>query len=150
MSTGIADGLAFEQQLFRDVFATEDAAAGVQSFLEEGPGKARFSVAEGYGFVPAACGNILVCSVHQRPPAGAGGHHRMGIGVSIFLLAVGAILTFALETEVSGIDLDTVGIILMIVGIIGMLFSAMFWNSWGGFGGRRPGGTTVVRDREVI
>ncbi len=73
----------------------------------------------------------------------------MGIGVSIFLLAVGAILTFALETDVSGIDLDTVGVILMIVGIIGLLFSAMFWNSWGGFGGRRAS-TTVVRDREVI
>lgn len=72
----------------------------------------------------------------------------MGIGVSIFLLAVGAILAFALEADVSGIDLDTVGVILMVVGIIGLLFSAMFWNSWGGFGGRNR--TTVVRDREVL
>ncbi len=74
----------------------------------------------------------------------------MGIGVSIFLLAVGAILTFALNTTVSGIDLDTVGVILMIVGIIGLVTSMMFWNSWGGF---RRGGTTdrvVVRDREVL
>ena len=73
----------------------------------------------------------------------------MGIGVSIFLLAVGAILTFALEADVSGIDLDMVGVILIIVGIIGLLFSAMFWNSWGGFGNRAER-TTVVRDRDVI
>jgi hypothetical protein len=78
-----------------------------------------------------------------------GGHKAMGIGVSIFLLALGAILTFALNVTVSGIDLDTVGVILMVVGIIGLLFSAMFWNSWGGFGGGRTE-RTVVRDREVI
>ena len=71
----------------------------------------------------------------------------MGIGVSIFLLAVGAILTFALNAEVSGINLDTVGIILMVVGIIGLVMSAMFWSSWGGFSRTER---TVVRDREVI
>lgn len=71
----------------------------------------------------------------------------MGIGVSIFLVAVGAILTFALETEVSGINLDTVGIILMIVGIIGLVLSAMFWSTWGGFNRTER---TVVRDREVL
>jgi len=71
----------------------------------------------------------------------------MGIGVSIFLLAVGAILTFALNAEVSGINLDTVGIILMIVGTIGLVMSAMFWSSWGGFNRTER---TVVRDREVV
>ena len=71
----------------------------------------------------------------------------MGIGVSIFLLALGAILTFALNASVSGIDLDTVGIILMIVGIIGLVMSAMFWSSWGGFNRTER---TVVRDREVL
>ena len=71
----------------------------------------------------------------------------MGIGVSVFLLAVGAILTWAVQvTDPSGIDLNTVGVILMICGAIGLLVSLAFWNSWGGFGGRR----TVVRDREVI
>ena len=45
----------------------------------------------------------------------------MGIGVSVFLLAVGAILTFALDATVSGIDLDVVGIILMIAGVIGIV-----------------------------
>lgn len=73
----------------------------------------------------------------------------MGIGVSIFLLAVGAILTFAIDASVSGIDLDTVGVILMIVGIIGLLMSMMFWNSWGGFR-RADTDRVVVRDREVL
>jgi hypothetical protein len=71
----------------------------------------------------------------------------MGIGVSVFLLAVGAILTFALNASVSGINLDTVGIILMVVGVIGLLFSMMFWSSWGGFNRTER---TVVRDREVL
>ena len=74
----------------------------------------------------------------------------MGIGVSIFLLAVGAILTFALETEVSGIDLDTVGVILMIVGIIGLLASMLFWSSFSPYGASRREQRTVVRDREVL
>jgi hypothetical protein len=73
----------------------------------------------------------------------------MGIGVSVFLLAVGAILTFALDATVSGINLDTVGIILMIVGVIGLLFSMMFWSSWGGFANRTES-RTIVRDREVL
>jgi hypothetical protein len=45
----------------------------------------------------------------------------MGIGVSVFMIAVGAILTFALDVTVSGIDLDVVGIILMIAGILGIV-----------------------------
>ena len=72
----------------------------------------------------------------------------MGIGVSIFLVAVGAILTFALETDADGINLDTVGIILMIVGVVGLLLTMVFWSSWRD---RRAGNTTVVREeREVI
>ncbi len=71
----------------------------------------------------------------------------MGIGISVFFLAVGAILTFALNASVSGINLDTVGIILMVVGVIGLAMSAMFWNSWGGFSRTER---TVVRDREVV
>lgn len=68
----------------------------------------------------------------------------MGIGVSIFLIAVGAILAFAVNVTTRGIDLDTVGVILMIVGVIGLLLSMIFWSSWGGFGGYRR--DTVVRD----
>ena len=44
----------------------------------------------------------------------------MGIGASIFLLAVGAILAFAVDWTVQGVDLDAVGIILMIAGCIGL------------------------------
>ena len=58
----------------------------------------------------------------------------MSTGVSIFLIAVGAILTFALEREAEGINLNAVGIILMIVGGIGLVVSALFWSTWGPYG----------------
>jgi hypothetical protein len=64
----------------------------------------------------------------------------MGLGVSIFLVAVGAILAFAVTADVSGVDVNTVGWILMVVGIVGGVLSLVFWSSWGGpayFGGRR-------------
>ena len=67
----------------------------------------------------------------------------MGFGTSLFLIAVGAILTFAVEVQVQGFNLDAVGVILMIVGAIGLVASFVFWNSWGGFGGRRR---TIVED----
>ena len=47
----------------------------------------------------------------------------MGIGVSIFLIAVGAILTFAVTVTANGVNISTVGMILMIVGGIGLLWS---------------------------
>jgi Na+/melibiose symporter-like transporter len=47
----------------------------------------------------------------------------MSIGASIFLIAAGAILRYAVTAEVSGIELQTVGLILMIVGIIGLVIS---------------------------
>ena len=47
----------------------------------------------------------------------------MGIGTSIFLIAVGAILRYAVTATVQGIELQTVGLILMIVGIIGLVIS---------------------------
>ena len=43
----------------------------------------------------------------------------MGIGVSLILIAVGAILTWAVNTEVSGVDIQTIGVILLIVGLAG-------------------------------
>ena len=61
----------------------------------------------------------------------------MGIGVSLFLIAVGAILAFAVDTTVRGLDIATVGWILMVIGAVGFLLSLVFWASWGGFGGRR-------------
>jgi hypothetical protein len=67
----------------------------------------------------------------------------MGIGVSLILIALGAILAFAVNTSVSGLEVQTIGWILLVVGIIGALMSMMFWSSWGGFGSRRE---TVVHD----
>lgn len=47
----------------------------------------------------------------------------MGIGMSIFLIALGAILRYAVSFTISGIDVQTVGLILMIVGIIGLVIT---------------------------
>jgi Domain of unknown function (DUF6458) len=60
----------------------------------------------------------------------------MGVGTSIFLIAVGAILDFAVSATTRGVNLHTVGLVLMIVGVFGALLSLMFWSSWGGFGRR--------------
>ena len=74
----------------------------------------------------------------------------MGIGISLILAAVGAILIWAVHTTASGFNIHTAGVILLIVGAIGFVVSLVFWSSWGGFGRRaanRDGGnnTTVVR-----
>lgn len=66
----------------------------------------------------------------------------MGIGVSIFLIALGAILAFAVDYQASGVDINTVGVILMIVGAIGLATSFLFWNR-GSYGASRR---TVTRD----
>ena len=68
----------------------------------------------------------------------------MGIGVSLLLIAAGAILTWAVDATVSGLNIHTVGVILLIVGIAGLVLSLIFWSSWGGFGDRRR--TTIVED----
>ena len=70
----------------------------------------------------------------------------MGIGVSVFLLAVGAILAFAVDVSTQGIDLNAVGVILMIVGLIGLLTSFLFWDRLGFGGGYRR---TYTRDSYV-
>jgi Domain of unknown function (DUF6458) len=72
----------------------------------------------------------------------------MGIGVSLVLIAVGAILTWAVTATVSGVDLTTVGVILMVVGAAGALISLVFWSSWGGFGS--PGRETVIREGDRV
>jgi hypothetical protein len=56
----------------------------------------------------------------------------MGIGVSLLLIAVGAVLTWAVTATANGIDVNTVGVILMVVGLAGLVLSLMFWSSWGG------------------
>jgi Trk-type K+ transport system membrane component len=69
----------------------------------------------------------------------------MGIGVSIFLIALGAILTFATNFRVSGVDLHMVGIILMIVGAIGLVVYLVVWAPRR----RRDAGTVVDEQRRV-
>jgi hypothetical protein len=72
----------------------------------------------------------------------------VGIGVGLFLIAAGAVLTFALADDVFGtLNVDTVGIILMVVGVVGLLLSLLFWSSFAPF---RRDERTVVRDREVL
>jgi uncharacterized protein DUF6458 len=61
----------------------------------------------------------------------------MGIAVSLLLIAFGAILTWAVKREVSGLDIDVVGVILMAVGLVGLVLSLIWWQSWGGFRRRR-------------
>ena len=72
----------------------------------------------------------------------------MGIGTSIFLIAVGAILKFAVDVRTEGINLDAVGVVLDVVGALGALLSMLFWTSWGGPGGRRR--SVVVDDSPVV
>ena len=69
----------------------------------------------------------------------------MGIGASIILIAVGAILAFATDFDVAGVDEKVIGVILMIAGALGLLFTALI------LGRRRTGyaDETVVREREV-
>ena len=59
----------------------------------------------------------------------------MYIGTSLILIAVGAILKFAVTADVSGVSIDTVGLILMLVGLAGLLLSLLF--------------TAFARDRAV-
>jgi Domain of unknown function (DUF6458) len=67
----------------------------------------------------------------------------LGIGTSIFLFAVGAILRYAVTASVSGIDLDVVGLILMIAGAVGLVLSLLWMTIWAD---RTRGGRAVERD----
>jgi hypothetical protein len=63
----------------------------------------------------------------------------MGIVTSMFLIAAGAIMRFAVTAQGRGFNVHTTGVVLLIVGAVGALLSIGFWASWGGFGhsGRR-------------
>jgi hypothetical protein len=76
----------------------------------------------------------------------------------LILIAVGAVLAFAVHVTTTGFNVNTVGYILLVVGIVGGLISLVFWSSWGGVGGRRrtvvdeapvAGRRTVVEDEAV-
>jgi hypothetical protein len=88
----------------------------------------------------------------------------MGIAVSILLIAVGAVLTWGVTAEAEGLDVNNIGVILMIVGLLGLVISMIFWSSWGGVRRRATyveGGTvapaaaprrraTVVEEDQVV
>ena len=71
----------------------------------------------------------------------------MGFGTSIVLIAVGAILRFAVSVTTTGFNLHSIGLILMIVGVLALVLSIVFWSSWGGFGG--GAGAGYRRQRRV-
>ena len=76
---------------------------------------------------------------------------KLSLGVSIFLLVVGAILTFAVNVSASGFSINTVGIILMIAGALGLVLSLLFWSSFSPYRrGRTVAGLdTVVEERRI-
>ncbi|MBA2383829.1 MAG: hypothetical protein H0V68_04095 [Actinobacteria bacterium] len=88
----------------------------------------------------------------------------MGIAVSILLIAVGAVLTWGVTAEAEGLDVNAIGVILLIVGLLGLVLSMIFWSSWGGFHRRTayvegapvrrrrvaPRRETVVEEEEVV
>ena len=73
----------------------------------------------------------------------------MGTGVSLFFIAVGAILTFAVDTNTRGFDLDAAGVILMVIGLLGLLWSLIAWDDWRPFGRRGYDDDVVVRRNYV-
>jgi predicted membrane channel-forming protein YqfA (hemolysin III family) len=74
----------------------------------------------------------------------------MSIGASLFLLVVGAILTFAVNVTTSGFNINTIGIILMVAGVIGLLMSLLFWSSFAPYRRRRVvPGDTVIEERRI-
>ncbi len=61
----------------------------------------------------------------------------MSIGVGIFLMVLGAILAFAVEADVPGINVNTLGIILLVIGLVAVLYSLLFWTTATPWGRRR-------------
>jgi hypothetical protein len=72
----------------------------------------------------------------------------MGITASLLLTAAGAVLTWGVNASSSGFNINTIGIILMVVGIVGFVTS-LIWSSWGGFGAARgdAGNNTTIVER---
>ncbi|MFC0530351.1 DUF6458 family protein [Phytohabitans kaempferiae] len=68
----------------------------------------------------------------------------MGIGGSIFLIALGAILAFAVEFDLGWLDINVVGWVLMVAGFAGLVLTLWFWQN------RRRAATTVVEPTERV
>ena len=73
----------------------------------------------------------------------------MGLGTSLFLIAVGAILKFAITTTAHGVNINTIGVILMIVGVVGLIIS-LFWMTIYADRRRRTVAPVYERERPVV
>lgn len=69
----------------------------------------------------------------------------MGIALSILLIAGGAVIRYGVTTQPNGLNLDAVGLILIVVGGIGLVFASMFAANYWPFGGR-----SFLHEREVV
>jgi hypothetical protein len=69
----------------------------------------------------------------------------MGLGIGLLLAAAGAVLAFAVSDTVSGVNIHAIGWILLVVGIVGVLLSLVFWSSWAG-----PGYWSAGRRRTYV
>ena len=74
----------------------------------------------------------------------------MGIGVSVFLIALGAILTFAVNATVSGLDINVIGVILMVAGAIGLAMTMLVFGRRDTVGGAVVEDRVVTRERDVL
>lgn len=83
------------------------------------------------------------------PAIGVGYPRVMTYGTSLLLIAVGAILRYAVTATVSGINFQTVGLVLMIVGIVGLILSLLWFGVWAGRREPRPPVEREVRDRDL-
>lgn len=70
----------------------------------------------------------------------------MTTGTSLFLIAVGAILRYAVTATVSGVSLTTIGLILMIIGVVGLVLSLFYMLAWRPRRARVVGGRVVERE----
>jgi hypothetical protein len=73
----------------------------------------------------------------------------MSIGASLFLIAAGAILRYAITWNPEDVDIDVVGLILMIVGIVGLLLSLLWMFIYADRRRDRPAAPAPPRDRDV-
>jgi hypothetical protein len=76
----------------------------------------------------------------------------MGIGFSLFLIAAGAVLAFAVNAQVSGLELQTIGLILMVIGGLGLVLTLLFWSDFSPYRrrDRAVDGDVVYEERREV
>jgi hypothetical membrane protein len=76
----------------------------------------------------------------------------MGIGFSLFLIATGAVLAFAVNAQVSGLELQTIGLILMVIGGLGLVLTLLFWSDFSPYRrrDRAVDGDVVYEERREV